>query len=121
MINEADQTRRISCHDTAGIHTSNNKGSSADNGPVPYGNRTQDHCIDTDIDSVTEHGNPFMWGPFTDRHSVAKRTSGTDNSLLMHHEPHPVLKSKPWADLRLVIELNTHQPMDKQHIKTQKR
>jgi hypothetical protein len=97
----------------------NDDGSRANHRPVPYGDRAQDHGIHADIHPVTEHWHSLAGGPLADRHTVAKRASGTHDRALMNHETDAVLKGKPRTDQRLVIKLDAQQPMDEQDVKTQ--
>ena len=75
----------------------------------------------TDLHAIFNNRTPAVASPLTDGHTMTKRAAPTNHRLPMHHQPDAVPQTKPRAHRRLVVEFDSQQPVDQQHVSRQNR
>lgn len=96
-------------------------GSRANHRPIPHSHGTKNQGVRSDIHVVSENRQTLSWQSVADRDPLPEEALGAYPRLGMNHQTRAMLERKTWTDVRTVVDLDTHDPMDDQHIKAKKR
>lgn len=98
-----------------------NDRSSADEGIITQADASEYDGVRPHLHSLAQLRNGSAGSPLANGDKLSKHTARSDLHLVMNNDLHSVVECQARADIRLVVELDAHDPMDQNHIKPENR